>query len=287
MLHTESKKTSDIIEKVLTYVFLVILSAFVLYPVLYVILGSFKSNIELVSGGINLFPEVWLIDNYVEAWTGGSFGTYTINSVFLSFWSMVGMVLVTSLAGYCFARRDFKFKGFLYSTLIAFMFINVGSTSIRPLFELAVDIGMHQTLWSVVFIIVGHGQASNIFLVRGYMASVPRELDEAATLDGCSFFQIYYRIILPLLKPVLATVALLSFRSGWNEYILAQVFSLSNFDMRPLTAGVIALKSTGDGAAAWNTMFAGSTISIVPIIVVYICFSRYFMSGLTVGAVKS
>ena len=112
------------------------------------------------------------------------------------------------------------------------------------------------------------------------------ELDEAAAIDGCSFFQIYYKIILPVLKPVLATVALLSFRSAWNEFIMPQVFTMSNPKMRPLTVGVVALKTMGDGAAAWNIMFAGSAMSIVPIIIVYLFTSRYFMSGLTVGAVK-
>ena len=145
---------------------------------------------------------------------------------------------------------------------------------------------MNRSMWSVILICIGTNQVTNIFLVRGYMATVPRELDEAAAIDGCSFFQIYYKIILPVLKPVLATVALLSFRSAWNEFIMPQVFTMSNPKMRPLTVGVVALKTMGDGAAAWNIMFAGSAMSIVPIVIEYLFTSRYFMSGLTVGAVK-
>ena len=133
---------------------------------------------------------------------------------------------------------------------------------------------------------MGGGQATYIFLARGYVNGVPKELDEAAKIDGCSFFQIYAKIIVPMLKPVMATIAILSFRQGWNEYILPMVFTMTNDNLRPLTVGVNMLKNAGDGTAAWNIMFAGATIAIVPILIVFCCFSRYFMSGLTAGAVK-
>lgn len=118
------------------------------------------------------------------------------------------------------------------------------------------------------------------------MSSIPKEIDEAAKIDGCSFWGIYWRIALPLLKPILATIGLLSFRHGWNEYILPLVFTISNDSMRPLTVGVTMLKNAGDGAAAWNIMFAGSVISILPILIVYLFTSKYFMKGMTNGAVK-
>ncbi len=285
-MNIKSKSIRELIGNISIYLFLLIFAIFALYPVLYVVLGSFKTNQELVLGGTKLLPETFQIQNYIEAWQAANFGRYTLNSIFLSTMVMVGTVLISSMTGYCFARRNFKGKNLIYGLLVAFMFVNVGSVALRPLFDLAVDLNIHQTLWTVILIVIGTSQASNIFLVRGYMSSIPKELDEAAIIDGCSFFQIYYRIILPLLKPILATVGLLSFRGGWNEYVLAQVFTMSNHDMRPLTAGVISLKYVGDGAAAWNIMFAGSTLSIIPIIIIYLCFSRYFMSGLTVGAVK-
>lgn len=280
------KRKSRLMGQILVYLFLGVLTIFTLYPILYVVLGSFKENQELVLGGTSMLPETFQISNYIEAWRLADFGRYTFNSVFLSTMVTAGVVAISSMAGYCFARREFPGKNLLYSLMIAFMFINIGSISLRPLFELAVKLKMNRSMWSVILICIGTNQVTNIFLVRGYMATVPRELDEAAAIDGCSFFQIYYKIILPVLKPVLATVALLSFRSAWNEFIMPQVFTMSNPKMRPLTVGVVALKTMGDGAAAWNIMFAGSAMSIVPIIIVYLFTSRYFMSGLTVGAVK-
>lgn len=280
------KSKSYYISRTVLYTFLVILALVTLFPIIYVVLGSFKENKELVAGGINLFPKKFIIDNFVQAWNKANFAQYTLNSMIISTSVMALMLIISTMAGYVFARRNFFLKEFLYSILIIFMFINVGSISLRPLFELSVKLGINSSLLPVVIIAAGTGQATYIFLVRGYMSSVPKELDEAATIDGCTFFQIYYKIMLPVLKPVMASIALLSFRGAWNEYILPLVFTMTNEKLRPLTVGVVSLRNAGDGAAAWNVMFAGSTIAIVPILVVYIIASKHFMGGLTAGAVK-
>lgn len=266
--------------------FLVAAAAFTVYPLVYIVLGSFKENAELLRGGTKLLPEKFILDNYKEAWNKANFAVYTMNSIIISVGVMVVTLLATSMAGYVFARKDFRGKEILYSLFVAFMFVNVGSVTLRPLFELAVKVKMNTSLLSVILIAAGSGQAAYIFLVRGFMNTISRELDDAAKIDGCTFFQIYYRVILPLLKPILATTGLLSFRAGWNEYVMPLVFTMSNDKMRPLTVGVTMLKNSGDGTAAWNLMFAGATISIIPIVVIYIFTSKQFMSGMTAGAVK-
>lgn len=268
------------------YFFLIIIALFTIYPLLYVVFGSFKENAELVSGGSNLFPTRFVTDNYVQAWTEANFAQYTGNSILMSLLIMVGTVFVSSLTGYCFARKDFRFKKILYGLLLAFLFINVGSVSLYPFYSLAVNLHVQNTLIPVILITIGTGQTSNIVITRSYVESVPKELDEAATIDGCSFWGIYWRIILPVIQPILATVALLSFRGGWNQYILPLVFTMNNSAIRPLTVGVVQLMSVGDAAAAWNIMFAGASMSIIPIVVIYVMFSKYFISGLTNGAVK-
>lgn len=282
----EVRSTGTKIARALIWVFLLFIAVITIFPVLYVVFGSFKENKELLVGGANIFPSMWVVQNYVDAWKQANFARYTMNSLYISLGVMVLSLINATMAGYVFSRRKSKFKSILYSIFIAFMFINVGSVSLRPLYELAVGLKMNKSLISVILISVGGGQATYIFLCRGFTDSLPRELDEAATIDGCTFFQTYWRIILPLLKPVLATVALLSFRGGWNEYIMPLVFTMTNDALRPLTVGVNMLKNAGDGTAAWNIMFAGATISIVPILIVYCCFSRFFMNGMTAGAVK-
>jgi len=272
--------------RALLWVLLVFVSVLVIFPVLYIILGSFKQNQELLVGGSNIFPSQWITQNYVDAWNQANFAVYTKNSLFLSVGVMIISLIVSSMAGYVFSRKTFPGKEVIYGIFTAFMFINVGSVSLRPLYELATNMKINTSLWPVILFSAGGGQATYIFLCRGYVNSVPKELDEAAKIDGCSFFQTYYRVIIPMLKPVMATIAILSFRQGWNEYIMPRVFTMTNDNLRPLTVGVNMLKNAGDGAAAWNIMFAGATIAIIPILLVFICFSRYFMGGLTSGAVK-
>lgn len=267
-------------------VFLILVAALTLYPLIYIMFGSFKENAELLRGGTKLLPEKFVLENYKQAWHKANFARYTLNSVVISVGVMLVTLLSSSMAGYVFARKNFKGKELLYSLFVAFMFVNVGSVTLRPLFELAVKVKMNTSLLSVILIAAGTGQATYIFLVRGYMNTISKELDDAAKIDGCTFFQIYYKVILPLLKPILATTGLLSFRAGWNEYIMPLVFTMSNEKMRPLTVGVTMLKNSGDGTAAWNLMFAGGTISIIPIVIIYIFTSKQFMSGMTAGAVK-
>lgn len=270
----------------IVWLLMLFLAVLMVFPVLYIIFGSFKGNAELLVGGSNIFPSKWIFSNYAEAWQKANFATYTLNSLFLATGVMVISLISSTMAGYVFSRRKFKGKELLYSLFVAFMFINVGSVSLRPLFELAVKLHMNKSLIFVILISAGTAQATFIFLCRGFVNALPKELDEAAKIDGCTFFQIYRLVILPLLKPVMATVALLSFRHGWNEYILPLVFTMTNDKMRPLTVGVNMLKNAGDGAAAWNIMFAGATIAIVPMLLIYCFFSRYFMGGMTTGAVK-
>lgn len=267
-------------------VFASLFALLLMYPIVYIALGSFKGNKELLLGGARLFPKKFVFSNYIEAWRTANFSVYTKNSVFIGVGVMVATVFTTSMAGYVFSRKNFKYKELLYSTFVAFMFVNVGSVTLRPLFELAIKLRMNASLWSVIFIIAGTGQATFIFLSRGFVNSIPKEIDEAAKIDGCTFFQTFYKILFPLLKPITATIALLSFRAGWNEYILPLVFTMSNDSLRPLTVGVNMLKNSGDGAAAWNIMFAGATLAILPMIFIYLIFSNQFMKGMTAGAVK-
>ncbi len=280
----ESKKTKLINAGI--FLLLVILALFTVYPVIYIAFGSFKTNSELVGGGLSLLPRKFITDNYVQAWKMGNFSRYTVNSLLIGFGVMGVSLFVSSMAGYVFSRKEFRLKSLIYNAMVMFMFINVGSASLRPLFELAVKLHMNKSLISIILISAGSGQATYVFLIHGFMNSIPKELDEAAKMDGCSFFGIYSRVILPVLKPALASVALLSFRGGWNEYILPLIFTMTNDKLRPLTVGVVALQNAGDGAAAWNILFAGSAIAIVPIIIVYILASKQFMGGMTAGAVK-
>lgn len=277
-------KTKRIIVLSIAYVFLAAVIIFTVFPVLYVVFGSFKSNAEVTLGG-TIFPSKWVFNNYSIAWGRFNFFRYTFNSLFLAVFTTLGALIVSSATGYCVARRDFAGKRLLLGAYLATMFISVGAVTLRPLYQLMVDIGLHNSLWGVILIQVG-AQGTNIFLVQRFVKGVPKELDEAATIDGCGFFRIYWQIILPLIKPILGVVGLFSFRMAWNDYILPSVFTMTRPELRPLTVGVVSLRYGDSAAAEWNIMLAGACMSILPMLIIYLFANKQFISGLTVGSVK-
>ncbi|MDK2991773.1 MAG: hypothetical protein PWP48_1006 [Clostridiales bacterium] len=271
----------------LLYAFLIIVLIIALFPIVYAIFGSFKPNAEFVAGGSRLLPKEWRFENFKEAWELANFARYTWNSVFVTAISVVGILFLNSMAGYVFDRADFPGKKLLLGSFLATMFISTGSITLYPILQVTKLIGANKSLWGLIIVYVFGVNVTNVYLFMGYVRSLPKELDEAATIDGCGFFGIYWRIIIPLSKPILATIALLTFKATWNDYMMPLVFTMSNEKIRTLTVGVVALQNTKDGAAAWNIMLAGTTISLIPIILVYIFTNQYFISGITAGAIKA
>ena len=268
------------------YLFLTIILILTLYPLVYTLLASFKSNQDILASGTNIWPEKFIWENYKQAWVLADFKRYTWNSIYMTFFIVVGVLINSSMAGYVFSRGKFPGKNIIFALFTSTMFISLGSLTLFPLMEIAKFLHISKTLWGVIIIQVFGLQITNIFLVRSFVNSIPGEIDEAAKIDGCSFFRIFWNIILPLLKPVLATIGLITFRMAWNDYLLPMVFTIANPKQAPLVVGVVALKSTGEAASSWNLMLAGTMISVIPMLIVYLFLNRYFISGLTSGAVK-
>ena len=268
------------------YVILLILTLFILYPVVYTILGSFKENMELLAYGNRLFPKKFVLDNYRLAWKKGNFSRYAMNSIFMSGSIVIGTIFTTTIAGYVFERGKFKGKDAIFALVVSSMFVSLGSLTLYPTVMVAKAFHINKTLWGVVLIRVFGLNVTNLFITRSYIRSISREIDEAAKVDGCSFFKIYSRVIFPLLKPLIASIAILEFRHSWNDYLMPLVFTLSNPNRMPLIVGIMNLKSGSETASAWNLMLAGSSIALVPMIIVYLFFNRYFIEGLTAGSVK-
>jgi ABC-type glycerol-3-phosphate transport system permease component len=268
-----------------TYLFLLIFCAVSFYPVLYAVFGSFKSNYEVTLGG-TLLPKEWFFSNYAEAWKQFDFLRYSMNSVFLSVISTVLSITVSSMAGYCLARKQFRGRKFLERLILATMFISIGTVTLRPIYLMMVKMQLHNTLWPVALIVVSSNMGTNIFLVSKFVLTIPKELDEAAYIDGAGTFRIYWQLILPLIMPILGVVGLFSFRSAWNDYINANVFTMSQPLLRPLTVGVVSLRYGVMAAAQWNIMLAGAALSIVPMLIIYAFTNKTFIEGLSSGAVK-
>ena len=248
-------------------------------------MGSFKGNLELLTSN-SLFPKRFVLDNYVQAWNMANFEKYTLNSIFMSGTIVLGSIFTTTIAGYVFERGKFPGKNFLFGMVISSMFVSLGSLTLYPTYMIAKFFHINTSLWGVIIIRVFGLNVTNLFITRSYIKTLSTEIDEAAKVDGCNFFSIFTRIIFPLLKPLIATIAILEFRHSWNDYLMPMVFTLSNKNRMPLIVGVMNLKGSGEAASSWNLMLAGSSIALIPMIIVYLFFNRYFIQGLTAGAVK-
>ncbi|RTE02871.1 carbohydrate ABC transporter permease [Paenibacillus whitsoniae] len=265
------------------WAFLLIIVLFTLFPVVMAVLGSFKTNAEVTTGA-TFWPSVWQFQNYVKAWKGANFAQFTFNSLFVATVTTVGALLVASLAAYAVDRREFAGKKLFVSLLASTMFISIGAVVLRPQFELMVHLNLQKSLWGVIIILIS-GHAATFFTLIGFFKGIPKELDEAAMIDGCSVYGIYWRIVLPLLTPGLGVAGLFVFRNAWNEYILPLVFTMTKPTLQTLTVGLASLRYGTSAAAETHIMMAGACMSIIPILVVYALANKSFIS-VTSGSVK-
>ena len=284
MFTKKKKSTGAITAEVFSVLFIIVIIIFTLYPVVYTIFGSFKSNAELTLGE-SFFPSEWHFENYYRAFVEADFLKYTINSVTISIASMILAVATTATAGYVFARMEFFGKKFWLTLYTGMMFISLGSVTLYPLYSLLQSVGLNKSKIGMVIIMTG-AQISNVILVMGFVKTIPKELEEAASIDGCSPFGIFFKIIFPLLRPILAVVALFSFRNSWNDYLTPLMMSIGNLELKTLTVAVAQLKYSVNAAAEWNIMLAGAAIAIIPVLVLYLFMNKQFIAGLTAGAVK-
>ncbi len=280
------KKTLKILLRIVLYLFLTVILVFGLFPVVYILLSSFKTNSEILVGGTQIIPTTWHFENYVQAWNLANFGTLTLNSVIYTFFVVVGCIITGTVAGYVFSRGKTVFTKTMNRMVLFSMFISIGTLALYPQLRVARSVGLSGTLWGPILIRVLGMNATQVFIATGNVDQIPRELDEAARIDGCGFFSTFVRIIFPLLKPLVATIGLLAFRIAWSDYLLPYVFTISKRDTWTLVVGLVNLKSGGESASSWNLMFAGIGISILPMTVVYLILNKFFIAGLTEGAVK-
>ncbi len=270
--------------RILGIVFVGFMVLFMIYPVTYAILGSFKTNMQLVLGE-SFFPREWHFENYTYAFGKLNFLVYTRNSVVLCALCTLFSIITSSMAGYCMERYEFPGHRLLQTLYTALMFIALGSVSIYPVYRMMNSLKLTGSLLGLALVLTG-GQAANIFLVRSFIRSVPREMDESAILDGCSPFRIYLYIMLPLIRPIIAVVGLFAFRNAWNDYITSLIFTMGARNLQPLTVAVVGLRYSANAAAEWHIMTAGATIALVPMLLLYLVTNKQFIAGLTAGAVK-
>jgi raffinose/stachyose/melibiose transport system permease protein len=273
--------SSSKISRILAHIVLISYSVTVVFPILLVLFNSFKSTKEIFASPYS-FPKNFTLDNYFKAWDTANFAVYFKNSIFVTSVSVVLILFVSSMAAYVLAR--FKFKGNLF---IYFLFL-VGlmlpmRLAIIPLFLLLRDLGLLNSYVGLILVYVASGLPFSIFILYTFFKSIPDELTQAARVEGCNSFQIYYMIMVPLIKPALSTVAIFNFIGLWNDFFFPYIL-LRNPDLYTLPVGIS--KFFGEYSTDWASLFAGLSLSIIPVIILFLILSKQFIEGLTSGAVK-
>lgn len=276
------------LQSVLAYTFLILVLLVTLFPLVYTLACSFKSNSEIMAHPEIIFTKTPTLDNYKLCWTSPDFNVplllrnsivYTLASVFIS-------VMIACTSGYVFAKGHFKGKKIIFACFLSLMFIKTGGIGIYATFNVLNFFHIPQSLYSLLLIALFGVPVSNMYLVRGNIESLPAAIDEAAKVDGASFPVIFFKVIFPLLKPIIATIAILGFQGSWNDYLMPTIFTLTRPTQRTLIVGLMALKNSAGAATSWNLMFAGSVIALIPVLFAYGFANKYFVSGIAAGAVK-
>ena len=272
-----------IISNITKHILLIILCFLTFYPLLFTIITSFKDNEQFYKSFWSLpNPLVW--GNYKDAFT--SIMPYVVNSLLVSFLSILFILIISSLSAYAFARISFPFKEFIFTMIIALLMIP-GILTLIPRYMLMKNFHLLDTYSSLIFNYVAGGQAFAIFVIRSFLEGQPKELFEAARIDGSNEFQAFTKIAVPLCKPILGTVAITNLLGIWNDYLWPMIV-LSGEEKYTISLGLLKYQSTIQGAVRrFGPEFAGYVVASLPLIILFFILMDQFLEGMTAGAIKA
>ncbi len=272
----ESKKL-----RISAYIILLIAAIICLFPLLWMVSSSLKPLDEIFTN-MSLLPKRFYFKNYIDAWVKGKFEVYFLNSVIYTICSVFGILLISSLCGYALARLNVPFKNLIFLILIIPLIVPLPGTFV-PLYVLLKKLGLLDTRIGLILCYINGGLAFGIFLLKSFFEEIPKELEEAAIIDGATSFQIYFKIMLPLVRPALATLAIFNTVSIWNEFLLALII-LQNPLKMPIQRGIMMFHGTH--ITEYGQLMAGLTIATLPVIIIYLLMQQHIIKGITAGALK-
>jgi ABC-type glycerol-3-phosphate transport system permease component len=265
------------------YVLLAIAAFLLVYPFLYMVSTSFKPRSLVLGDPTQLIPEDPTLDNYIQVIGVDNFLRYFLNSAAVAVVSTVLIVALSSMMAYAFSRLRFPGKRILFTLIVVGLTIPT-MMLIIPQFLLARDLHLLNSLQGLVPFYVGTALGFNTFLLAGFFETIPKELDEAMLIDGAGPWRRYWSLALPLSKPALATCVIFAFLGTWDEFAWALTV-LNDVEVRTLPIAIALFQ--GQHSTSWGLVFAASLLAIIPVLIVYIVFQRFFVAGLTSGAIKS
>lgn len=264
------------------YVFLTMFTLIWLLPVIAAFITSFRTMDDISTRGFWSLPAQLGMRNFVQAWTAARVSKYLINSFIITLPSLLGMLFLSSMAAYALARYHFKGNLILYFMFVAGTMLPF-QILLLPVFRLTNALGLYDTHASLIFIHTAFQLGFCTFVLRNFMRTVPGDIMDAARVDGCGEFRIYWQIVLPLTLPALAALATLEFTWVFNDYLWA-IILLRSDTLRPVTAGLATLR--GQYNTDWPVITAGALLATIPTLLVFIFLQRYFIQGLTLGSGK-
>ncbi len=269
--------------KFLSYFLVILVALIVILPFLWMIVSAFKSQRELFAYPPSFFPKNWKVENFVEAATRGSISFFRmfLNTMMIAVPTTVFNIIFSSMAGYAFARLRFPFRNAIFMIFIASMMVPYAITLI-PRFLLFKDLGFYDTYVPLI-VPVMFGTAFSIFLTRQFFMTLPKELEEAAIVDGCSHFRIWAQIFMPLTKPIIATLAVFQFQSSYNDF-LGPVIYISSDVKFTVQMGLNSFRNSF--STRYDLIMAGSIMALIPVVILFICCQKYIVRGIVMGGVK-
>lgn len=276
----KKKKRSAVLRRVLLYIVLILIAVIMVVPFLWMLSTSLKTQYDAVK-----IPPVWIPDpprweNYVKLFTEQPMFQFMLNTIKIVFFVVLGQLFFSSLAAYSFARISFKGRNVVFFFYIATLMVP-GQVTMIPTYLMFAKAGLTDN--HLALILPAFFSAFGVFLLRQFFMSLPRELEEAAEIDGCNPFMTYWRIMLPLVVPAMLTLGVFTLMNTWNDYMGPLIY-LSSPEKYTMTLGIAYFK--GVYTTQWNLVMAGSIVSVVPILIAYLCAQKYFIEGIAFSGVK-
>ncbi len=281
IVRTNGRGTTQVLGNTAKWVVLIFFFTFTFIPLLWLLISSFKTNLELQLKPFAM-PEIWQFANYANAMKISGLPRLFLNSIIVSTVSTGLTMIVTSMAGFVFSRERFPFRQGLLNLILAGVLVPIIAL-MAPYFRLTNSLGIYDSLWALIFTYTAINIPISTFLLYGFMRTLPRELEEAAIMDGTGFVGRYWRIILPLTKPGMVTAGTFVFLFSWNEFIYAMLLT-SRPAVRTLQLGIRFF--TSQFFTDYTSMFAAIVLTMLPTIVIYIVLHEQIIKGMTSGALK-
>ena len=268
--------------KVLLFIVLVIIAIIQIFPLIWLLDFSLASSNEMFTSGLLIIPEKIQWGNYVKAFVDGHFLLYLKNSLLINFLAVFFVIIISIMAAFACKRMHWKLSGLVQTILLMGMMIPIHAT-LLPNYKIYSTLKLTDTIWALLIPYVAFSLPQGLFLMGSFLESVPKELEEAAVIDGCGIYRIIFIVVTPLLKSSITTVAIMTFLNNWNEFMMASTY-LSSPKWKTLPFSV--LEFTGEYSSNYAVQFAVMALTAAPAVIVYIILNKHITKGVAMGAVK-